>query len=70
MLLGDILADLDLATRDQVDAALEHQRAHGGYVGAILVAFGAITSEQLMAALRVQQELTVSESDLALTDAA
>jgi type IV pilus assembly protein PilB len=65
MLLGEILAELGHVTEEQVDTALAHQRQKGGLVGGILVAGGAITGEQLVAALRVQQELTPAESYLA-----
>ena len=66
MLLGEILAELGHVTRKQIDTALAHQRRQGGLIGGILVAGGAITGEQLVAALRVQQELTPAESYLAL----
>jgi len=66
MLLGEILAELGHVTEEQVDRALVHQHRQGGLVGAILVARGAITGEQLAAALRVQQELTPAESYLAV----
>ena len=62
MLLGEVLAELGHASREQVQAALAHQRCNGGYVGAILVATDAITAEQLSTALRLQQELTAVEA--------
>ncbi|HWD59956.1 MAG TPA: hypothetical protein VG308_16850 [Stellaceae bacterium] len=62
MLLGEVLAELGHASREQIQAALAHQRRHGGYVGAILVAIGAISAEQLSMALRLQQELTAVEA--------
>jgi hypothetical protein len=66
MLLGEILAELGHVTEEQVDTALVHQREQGDRIGAILVAGGTITGEQLVAALRVQQELIPAESYLAL----
>ena len=61
MLLGEVLAELGHATREQVGWALELQKQQGGYVGSILIAIGAITSDQLHTALRVQRELTMAE---------
>jgi hypothetical protein len=66
MLLGEILAELGHVTKGEIDTALAHQRRQGDLIGAILVAGGAITGDQLVAALRVQQELTPAESYLAL----
>jgi hypothetical protein len=66
MLLGEILAELGHITREQIDIALADQRRQGGLVGDILIAGGAITGDQLVAALRVQQELTPAEIYLAL----
>jgi hypothetical protein len=66
MLLGEILAELGHTTEGQVNRALAHQRRQGGLIGAILVAGGAITADELVAALRVQHELTPAESYLAL----
>jgi hypothetical protein len=62
MLLGEILTQLGHASNEQISAALAHQKGHGGYLGAILVAIGAITTEQLVTALRVQRELSMAES--------
>jgi hypothetical protein len=62
MLLGEILTQLGHASREEVSAALAHQKGHGGYLGAILIAIGAISTEQLLTALRVQRELSMTES--------
>ena len=62
MRLGEILTQLGHASSEDVSAALAHQQGHGGRLGAILIAIGAITSEQLVTALRVQRELTMAES--------
>ncbi|MBI3319684.1 MAG: hypothetical protein HYZ89_03755 [Candidatus Omnitrophica bacterium] len=35
--IGEILAERGVLTREQVDEALAHQRAHGGRVGQILI---------------------------------
>ncbi|HWB51216.1 MAG TPA: hypothetical protein VG651_19040 [Stellaceae bacterium] len=56
MRLGEVLVDLGHATALQVEMALALQRDMGGQIGAILMAIGAITGEQLRDALRVQRE--------------
>lgn len=56
MFLGEILTELGHASREEVDFALSMQKRQGGQVGAILIAIGAITSEQLIDALRIQRE--------------
>jgi hypothetical protein len=56
MRLGEVLVEQGLATRLQVDMALALQRQRGGLVGAILVATGAISREQLVAVLEAQRQ--------------
>ena len=51
MNIGDILVAKGLVTRDQVEAALEHQKENGGRVGSSLVTLGALTQEQLDAVI-------------------
>jgi len=62
MPLGEILTKLGHASSEEVSAALAHQKGHGGLLGAILIAIGAITCDQLLTALRVQRELSMTES--------
>jgi hypothetical protein len=45
--LGQILVDLGRITPGQVDAALEHQKEHGGYFGDALVSLGFLTRDAL-----------------------
>ncbi|HTZ36155.1 MAG TPA: hypothetical protein VMB84_09035 [Stellaceae bacterium] len=70
MLLGDVLTQLGLATRADIDAALAHQRRHGGYVGAILVAIGVINPAQLATALRAQREMSAGRRPACEADSA
>ena len=68
MLLGEVLAELGHASKEQVDAALGLQRRMGGHIGAILIAIGVITTAQLVEALRVQRERsTAATSDAPAT---
>lgn len=47
MRIGEMLAAADLVTPAAVEAALEHQREHGGRLGQSLVATGAISETEL-----------------------
>ncbi len=47
MHLGDILVKKNLATREQIDAALERQKLSGSPIGRVLVNMEVITEEQL-----------------------
>jgi hypothetical protein len=60
MRLGDVLVELGHATRLQVDMALSLQRDMGGQVGAILIAIGAVTSDQLRETLQAQREASAA----------
>lgn len=51
MNIGDILVAKGLVTRDQVEAALEHQKENGGRVGSSLVVLGSLTQDQLDAVI-------------------
>ena len=56
MFLGELLTKMGYASREQVDFALSLQRRQGGRVGAILIAIGALTSQQLIEVLQIQRE--------------
>ena len=47
MSLGGLLVGRGLVTRDDLDAALERQRAEGGRLGDNLVALGLLSAEEL-----------------------
>jgi hypothetical protein len=55
MRLGDLLIGQGLATPEEVAAALERQKLHGGRLGSCFVAMGVLRIEQLLAVLRSQQ---------------
>jgi hypothetical protein len=54
--LGELLIGQGLASPADVAAALESQRREGGRLGTHLVALGVLTVDQLLTALRGQQE--------------
>lgn len=60
VLLGEMLVVRGLATPSQIEAALEHQRAQGGRLGAILIGMGVLTSAQLLELLEQQREVRVT----------
>jgi type IV pilus assembly protein PilB len=55
--LGDILRGLGRITEADVETALEHQRANGGYFGEALVACGIVSAEELEFGLASQFDL-------------
>jgi hypothetical protein len=57
MRLGELLVHLGRVTEDQVAAALEHQRAHGGYMGDALIEMGALSREELRWTLADQYDI-------------
>jgi hypothetical protein len=57
MHLGQILVAQRLVTKPTLDAAMQRQRKQGGRLGYQLVAMGALTPEQLTAALARQRDL-------------
>ena len=63
MRVGEILVDLGHASPPQVRTALTRQRQGGGHIGTILVAMGAITVDQLFAALQVQRRKEVADCE-------
>ena len=52
--LGDILIEENLITPEQLEAALEAQRQHGGRLSDILLEQGAIKTEQMAIVLSIQ----------------
>jgi hypothetical protein len=56
MRIGEILIGQGLCTSADIDAAVAHQREHGGRLGTSLVALKVLTVEQLLSVLRGQQE--------------
>ena len=56
MRLGDLLIGQGLATPGDIAGAMERQKSEGGRLGTHLVAIGVLTVDQLLTALRSQQE--------------
>ena len=54
VLLGEILIQRKLITRDQLQAALDTQKAKGGFIGEILVNFGFLDERDIVVALVIQ----------------
>lgn len=68
--VGDILVGIGRLTQDEVDRALAHQRAHGGFFGEALLALGLVSRQELDWVLASQFDLPyvvprVDEVDLA-----
>jgi sirohydrochlorin ferrochelatase len=57
MKLGEILIAQGLATRADIDAALERQKEEGGRLGSILVAMGVLSVSQLLLTLHNQKQI-------------
>ena len=55
--LGEMLVQMGRVTADEVERALAHQRAHGGYMGDALVALGILTREELRWGLANQHDI-------------
>jgi type IV pilus assembly protein PilB len=76
--IGRILKERGAVQEGQIQAALHHQRQHGGLLGQILVEMGHVTTSDVAAALAVQSgmevlsaaELAPQESALKALDAA
>ena len=51
MSLGGLLVGRGLVTVDDIDAALERQRAQGGRLGDNLIALGLLTAEELLSVI-------------------
>ncbi len=60
-LLGDILLEWTMISREQLEQALSVQQQSGGHLGNILVEQGAITPQQLTRAMSVQWDLPLVE---------
>lgn len=55
-MLGEMLLEEGVITREQLDKALEVQKNEGGLIGIILVTQGAITEQVLVKYLALQAE--------------
>ncbi len=55
--LGEMLVQMGRVTADEVERALAHQHAHGGYMGDALVALGILTPEELGWGLANQHDI-------------
>ena len=58
---GEILIDQNVATQEQVDQAIQEQKAEGGLVGQILLKKGIVTKPQIAQALATQVGIQVVE---------
>ena len=54
VLLGEILIQRKLITREQLDAALQTQKEKGGFLGEILVNAGLLDARDIVVALVIQ----------------
>lgn len=61
--IGEILVGLGRISQDDVERALAHQRAHGGYFGDALIALGVLTRSELNWALADQSDLPFVQLD-------
>lgn len=66
--LGEILQSLGKISEAQVEEALVHQRAHGGYFGEALVALGMVSAEEMEWGLASQFDLPYVFPDPAAVD--
>ena len=66
MSLGGLLVGRGLVTLDDIDAALERQRAEGGRLGDNLIALGLLTAEQLLSVIHSTPPIptTISETGI------
>jgi hypothetical protein len=55
--LGEMLVEMGRVTADEVERALAHQHAHGGYMGDALVELGILTREELWWGLANQHDI-------------
>ena len=63
-LLGELMIEHGLVTREQVEEALRRQRSSLKYIGEILIEMGAISRRDLTRMLELQHMLTkASEGD-------
>lgn len=61
-LLGEMLVENGVITREQMEKALEVQHSEGGLIGIILVSQGIITEQKLVEYLAMQAKI-VTNSD-------
>jgi len=63
MSLGGLLVGRGLVTLDDVDAALERQKAEGGRLGDNLIALGLLTAEQLLSVIHSTPPIPMAVSE-------
>ena len=59
-LLGEMLVESGIITREQMDMALEIQQNEGGLIGIILVSKGIITEQKLVEYLAMQAKIVTN----------
>ena len=65
--LGDILVASGLASESEVQAALEHQKRHGGRLGDSLVSLGVVTDEALEQVIQAKPDAPRSIKDVGIS---
>jgi len=63
MSLGGLLVGRGLVTLDDIDAALERQKAEGGRLGDNLIALGLLTAEQLLSVIHSTPPIPMAISE-------
>ncbi len=59
-LLGEMLVENGVITRDQMQKALDVQKSEGGLIGIILVSQGIITEQKLVEYLAMQAKIVTN----------
>jgi len=59
-MLGEMLVENKVITREQLDRALEIQKSEGGLIGIILISQGVITEQTLVEYLAMQARVVTS----------
>ena len=59
-LLGEMLVENGVITQEQLNGALEVQKAEGGLIGIILVSQGIISEQKLVEYLALQAKIVTS----------
>src|SRR5215472_14642890 len=67
MSLGGLLVGRGLVTLDDIDAALERQRAEGGRLGDNLIALGLLTAEELMSVINSTPPIPTAISETGIS---
>jgi len=67
MSLGGLLVGRSLVTLDDIDAALERQRAEGGRLGDNLIALGLLTAEELMSVINSTPPIPTAISETGIS---